>query len=243
MAEQLAVVEKEACYVVAGEEIKLSLSTVKNYLTRGNGKVSDQEVVMFINLCKYQKLNPFLNEAYLVKFGDQPAQNIIGKEAFMKRAEDSEQYDGFRAGIIVERNGEVIELEGCFSLKTDTLLGGWCEVYRKDRKYPVRQAVSLDEYNKNQSTWNSMAKTMIRKVAIVQALREAFPQRLSGLYTEDEFNGSSEHSVEYKIKANANKEEFIIDTQGDFFDVAQDQQEQITLDNQQKPNSNSKVPF
>lgn len=86
-------------FEVNGETVKLTGNTVKQYLVRGNGDVSDQELVMFINLCKYQKLNPFLNEAYLVKFGSQPAQIIVSKEAFMKRAENHPQYKGFEAGI------------------------------------------------------------------------------------------------------------------------------------------------
>src|SRR5699024_10510741 len=85
---------------VKGEAVKLTGNTVKNYLVSGNGNVTDQELVMFMNLCKYQKLNPFLNEAYLVKFGSQPAQIIVSKEAFMKRAESHPSYEGFEAGII-----------------------------------------------------------------------------------------------------------------------------------------------
>lgn len=177
---------KEMVFLTNGEEMRLTGTMVKNYLTRGNGKVTDQETVMFMNLCKYQKLNPFLNEAYLVKFGEQPAQIITSKEAYMKRAENHPQYDGMKAGIIVQRGDEVVEVEGSFTLKDDILLGGWAEIWRKERKYPFVAKVSLDEYNKGQSTWKQMPKTMIRKTAIVQALREAFPTDLGGIYTEEE---------------------------------------------------------
>lgn len=176
-----------AVFMVHDEEVRLTMSTVRNHLTRGNGKVTDQEVVMFINLCKFQKLNPWLNEAYLVKYSDnQPAQNVTGKEAYMKRAEEHPQYDGFKAGLIIARDKEVMEVEGSFTIQGDLVLGGWCEVYRKDRKYAIVAKVGFDEYNKNQSTWKSMPKTMIRKVAIVQALREAFPKDLGGMYVEEE---------------------------------------------------------
>ncbi|MFA9494242.1 recombinase RecT, partial [Streptococcus sp. E17BB] len=36
------------------------------------------------------------------------------------------------------------------------------------------------------STWNSMPATMIRKTALVNALREAFPEDLGNMYTEDD---------------------------------------------------------
>lgn len=198
--------EIENRFTVNGEEIKLTGSIVKNYLTRGNEDVSDQEVVMFINLCKYQKLNPFLNEAYLVKFKGSPAQIVVGKEAYMKKAERNEDYEGFKAGLIVQRNNEVVEIEGSFAMKTDTVLGGWAQVYKKNRKYPYVAKVNLDEYNKGQSTWSQKPKTMIRKTAIVQALREAFPEDLGALYTEEEQtqvnNVSYEVKEEIKEKAN-----------------------------------------
>ena len=63
-------------YEVNNEEVKLSPAMVRKYLVNGNGKVTDQEVVMFMQLCRYQKLNPFLKEAYLVKFGNQAASII-----------------------------------------------------------------------------------------------------------------------------------------------------------------------
>lgn len=201
-----AVMVKEMVFLTNGEEMKLTGTMVKNYLTRGNGQVTDQEVVMFMNLCRYQKLNPFLNEAYLVKFGEQPAQIITSKEAYMKRAENHPQYDGMRAGIIVQRDNEILEIEGSFTIKGDVLLGGWAEVWRKERKYPIVAKVSLDEYNKGQSTWKQMPKTMIRKTAIVQALREAFPTDLGGTYTEEEkVEPSITEQVQEEIKGKGNK--------------------------------------
>lgn len=96
MTQQNAVMVNPMQFEVNGEQVKLSGNTVKQYLVRGNGTVSDQEVVMFMQLCKFQKLNPFLNEAYLIKFGSQPAQIIVSKEAFMKRAETHPKYQAFK---------------------------------------------------------------------------------------------------------------------------------------------------
>lgn len=96
-----------------------------------------------------------MNEAFLVKFGQQPAQMIVSKEAFFKRADASEQYEGFKAGIIIVRDNQIVEVEGCFyNEKTDVLVGGWCEVYRSDRKFPIVAKVNLSEYDKKQSIWN-----------------------------------------------------------------------------------------
>jgi phage recombination protein Bet len=207
----VALLEKEMVYMVGEEEVKLTGNIVKNFIAKGNKTVTDREVVIFMNLCKYRKLNPFLNEAYLVKFGDE-AQIVAGKEALMRKAEESPRYKGHKAGIIIMRNKEIIEVEGCFKLQTDVLLGGWAEVHVEGKTYPVVAKVSLAEYNKGQSTWKAMPSTMIRKVALVQALREAFPTELGALYANEELEVDEskiiniQNEVKEEIKQEANKE-------------------------------------
>ena len=172
-------------YTVNGEEVTLSEKIVTDFLTRGSN-VPRADIVQFIAICKYNRLNPFLNEAYLVKYGDKPAQMIVSKEALMKRAESCPSFNGLEAGLILKRGSEIVEEEGAFQLPGDQLLGGWARVYRKDREYPSTARVSLTEYDRKQSTWNIMRATMIRKTAVVQALREAFPTQLGAMYTAEE---------------------------------------------------------
>lgn len=177
-----------------GMEVKLTPAIVKNYLVSGDkDRVTDQEVAMFINLCKYAGLNPWLKEAYCIKYGTEPATMVTGKEAFTKRAEAQTNYDGVKAGIItVVENGEVEYREGAVVMPGEQLVGGWAEVFRKDRGHSTRVEVSFDEYaaKKKDGTlnkqWSGKPATMIRKVAIVQALREAFPASLGGMYSAEE---------------------------------------------------------
>lgn len=202
-------------YQVAGQDVKLSYQIVRNFLTKGEGAVTDQDLTQFISICKYNQLNPFLNEAYLVKFGSKPAQMIVSKEALMKRAEACDTYEGIQAGIIVLRGDQAVELEGCFYLPGDKLVGGWAKVYRSDKKFPFVAKVRFEEYNKGQSTWNEKPTTMIRKVAEVQALREAFPTQLGAMYTAEEQSvpivDAAAEDVTNKIKAEANKKTLNID--------------------------------
>lgn len=203
-------------YDVAGQTVKLSYNIVRNFLTKGSTAVSDADIVQFIQICKFNQLNPFLGEAYLVKYGDQPAQMITSKEALMKRAEANEHYKGYSAGIIVVRDGNIMELDGTFKLKTDELVGGWAKVFRDDRN-EIHQTVALNEFNKGKSTWTTMPCTMIRKVALVQALREAFPAQLGAMYTVEESNAVHDtvdvsyqdvtDKVEAEIAQNANQAE------------------------------------
>jgi len=177
-------------YEAAGAQIELTLMDVKNYLVSGNaGKVTNQEVGIFLKTCEGQKLNPFLREAYLVKYGEQPAQMIVGKDAFTKRAEGSPNYKGVKSGIIVVNLKEEIEnREGTFIYTEggEKLVGGWARVHFRDDKEEVFNTVSLSEYNTGKSLWAGKPATMIRKVALVQALRDAFPSGLGQLYIAEE---------------------------------------------------------
>lgn len=182
-------------FQVNGMEVKLTPAIVKNYLVSGDKeRVTDQEVAMFINMCKFSALNPWLKEAYCIKYGSEPATMVVGKEAFMKRAESHPEYDGFEAGVIVfdPESGIVDRRIGTLQLQGEQIVGGWAEVWRKDRTHSIRIEVSFEEYagRKKDGTlnrqWAAKPATMIRKVALVQALREAFPSALGNLFTAEE---------------------------------------------------------
>lgn len=170
-----------------GNMVTLDADTVRNYLTNGNGKVTDQEVAMFINLCKYQGLNPFVREVYLIKYDDKaPATTVVGKDAFTRRAAQLPECHGWKAGVaVMSQKGEYQEREGTIVLPGEKLVGGWCEVKREGRE-PFKSTVNLNEYNTGKSMWGKMPATMIRKVAIVQGLRESFPDKFQGMYDQSE---------------------------------------------------------
>lgn len=180
-----------------GEKVKLSPTIVKKYLVNGNGDVSDDEIVYFINLCKSQGLNPFIKDCYLIKYGISPAQMVVSKDVFLKRAERNSEFDGLDAGIIVINNesGELTYRKGAFYLKDrEEVVGGWADVFRKNISHPTHIEVSVEEYigktkdGKLNSQWSTKMATMIRKVAITQALRETFPNDFQKMYAAEEMN-------------------------------------------------------
>ena len=192
--------DKTVEYKVGDETVKLSPSIIRNYLVSGNGPVTDQEIAMFLNLCRYQHLNPFLREAYLIKYGNQAATMVVGKDAILKRAFKNPKFAGHEAGVIVfiPESGELDYRPGALVLDGEQLVGGWAKVHVKDYNVPVEVVASFKEYagkKKNSdgswtlnSQWASKPATMIRKVALTQALREAFPEDLGGLYGSEEMN-------------------------------------------------------
>lgn len=182
-------------YESNGEIVKLSPETIRAYLVNGGGEVTNQEVMMFLSLCRFQHLNPFLKEAYLIKYGSSPATIVTGKDVFTKRAKRNPGYAGKQAGIIVKdiETGDVIEREGTFyQPDAEKIIGGWAKVYIKGYERPEYAAVSFDEYagktkdGKLNSQWTTRPATMIRKVALVQALREAFPEDYAGMVSPEE---------------------------------------------------------
>lgn len=209
-------------YEANGEMIKLSPAMIKKYLVSGGGNVTDGEVMMFLSLCRYQHLNPFLKEAYLIKFGStDPATIVTGKDVFTKRADANPNYKGKKAGVVVlKKDGSIEEREGTMVLPDEKLVGGWAKVFIKDKE-PEYQSVSFEEYAGKKkdgtlnSQWSKKPATMIRKVAVVQALREAFPDRFQGMYAQEEFAEVSdikldtEKIVAQEIEQNANTVDFV----------------------------------
>lgn len=187
--------ELAVCYEADGVEVKLTPSIVQNYIVGDSGKIDIREFKLFTELCKVRKLNPFLNEAYCIKFGNKPAQIVVGKDAILKRAIRHPKYDGMESGVIVQedKTGTVIERKGTFYLKDEeTLVGAWAKVFRKDWVHPTYCSVNFDEVAQRKSNgelnsnWKTKGATMVEKVAKVRALRETFVEELGGMYEAEE---------------------------------------------------------
>ena len=196
-------------------EVKLTPQTIKNYLVKGNAQVSDQEVVLFAEMCKAQKLNPFVTgEVYLIKFGDkQPAQMVVGYDTYKRRAEENPQYLFKKSGIVVQRGADIIKKEGACLYPSETLIGGWCEVHKNRNGVAVStyKEVSMKEYDKGNSMWKEKPSTMIEKVAISQALREAFPKDFEGMYTAEEV-APAEYEATARVTESTPTETKVADT-------------------------------
>lgn len=185
MAEEITKYETDG-----GQEIELSAQVVRDVCAQGNAKVTDKEAWEFIELCKAHRLNPFIREAYLVKYGSN-ATIITGKDVFTKRAARNERCEGFKAGVtVLTAQGYIVNREGSavYAAIGEKVLGGWAEVYMHGYQVPVKDTVAFEEYSTGKSGWKSMPGTMIRKVALVHALREAMPEEFGGMYDSAEMD-------------------------------------------------------
>lgn len=172
-----------------GQRMTVTFDDVRNFICK---EATIAECRIFLETCKQYHLNPFTKEAYLIHYdnknGDTASTIVLGKTCYMKMAEAHPQYDGFEAGVIVfvPEVGELIHREGSIIYKGEELVGGWAKTYRKDRSRPFYEEVDFSEYDTKKSLWVTKPATMIRKVALVHTLREAFPATFGGLIDESE---------------------------------------------------------
>jgi phage recombination protein Bet len=146
-------------------------------------QLDTNEKRQFIEIATAYSLNPFKREIYCVAYesrGERRLSIITGYEVYLKRAERSGQLDGW--DVTFTGNGNDLKAH--------------ITIWRKDRSQPIKHSVDFKEYV--QTTWKNgkqvpnkfwaeKPKTMLRKVAISQGFRLAFPDELGGMpYTADE---------------------------------------------------------
>lgn len=183
-----------------GQHFTVSFGEVRSFICP---QATDAECKIFLETCKQYHLNPFTKEAYLIHYDNKnesaASTIVLGKNCYLQMAERHPAYDGFEAGVIVlTAEGQLLNREGSIVYDGDggeTLLGGWAKVYRKDRTRASYEEVKLSEYDTGKSLWNGKKATMIRKVALVHAMREAFPSTFGALYDESEMRVDAESTA------------------------------------------------
>jgi len=138
-------------------------------------EISDLEILKALALAKKLGLDPLKREVYFLPFKS-TVQIVISYLEYVKRAERSGKLDGWTVKLGKDEFGEFAEVE----------------IYRKDWSNPFRWKVYLNEVRKDTPSWKTMPLFMLRKVAISQAFRLAFPEETSELPLEEE------EVVEYK---------------------------------------------
>jgi len=160
---------------------------------------TNDELKMFLNQCQRTGLDPLTRQIYFIKrAGRMTIQASI---------------DGFR--VIAERSGFYAGQDEPVYTYDDKgeILKCAVAVYKfspNGQRYPAAVGVAFyKEYYPNPVMLQKTLKhTMIAKVAEALALRKAFPQDLSGLYTAEEMN-QAEHRSTPQAPTEEMKEELI----------------------------------
>lgn len=149
-------------------------------LLPGAQRATTNELQLFVRFCQSLGANPFIGEVYLVKYqASEPASIVVGLGWRLKQAARNPDYQGYKAGLILQGESGLEYREGSMALDGERVVGGWCDVYRKGWVVAPRHTVSMKEYNSGMFVWKNKPNTMIEKVAINQAIRRAFPEEAS----------------------------------------------------------------
>ncbi len=179
-----------------GQDVSISIAFVRDVVAKGKVKASDRDCMEFMAKCAARKLNPLAGDCYMTVYknrdGSTSSSLVISKDYWIRIAHMQPTFKGMKAGIIVNNNGTVTTREGANVWPGEQLLGGWCAVKDARWDWPLHQEVALAEYDSGTGLWPDKPATMIRKVAIAQTLREAYPNAFQGGYDASEMDATDD---------------------------------------------------
>lgn len=156
---------------------------------------TDLELQLFVEQCKRTGLDPITRQIYFMKGNDGKVQIQTSIDGFRLVAERSGAYEGQTPAMWCGKDGVWKDVWLSEELPMAARVGVW----KKNFREPLYAIALFDEYAQKKKDgsltfmWNKMPALMIAKVAESLALRKAFPNDLSGLYTQEEM-GQAENN-------------------------------------------------
>lgn len=177
---------------ITGEQTFWSDTQLSALKTLGLSNASKGDLSFFFHQAQRTGLDPFARQIYMIERGGR-----FGIQTSI---------DGFR--IIAQRSGKYAGQDGPYWCGED---GQWVDVWLKqtpplaakvgvfhqDFHEPLYAVAKWESYAQSSPIWKKMPELMLAKCAESLALRKAFPNDLSGIYTDEEM--SQTEVIERKV--------------------------------------------
>jgi phage recombination protein Bet len=166
-----------------------SIDLLKTTICKGS---TDDELKLFVQVCQRTGLDPFARQIFAVKRYNRKLQREemqiqTSIDGFRLIAERSKSYAGQRGPFWTSDGEKWVDV---WVLKTPPIAAK-IGILRRSFQEPLWAVATWDEFcplyeGKPMGLWKTMGALMLAKCAESQGLRRAFPQDLSGIYTEEE---------------------------------------------------------
>jgi phage recombination protein Bet len=161
---------------------------------------TEKELELFLYQAKRTGLDPLIRQIYCIKTTDKNGKSKLSIQAtidgFRLIAERSGKYAGQTPPMWCGEDGIWVDVW----LKKGFPVAAKVGIYRTDFTEPLIAVAKFETYAQKtfkdelNFTWIKMPDLMLSKCAEALALRKAFPQELSGLYTSEEMANFTEET-------------------------------------------------